>query len=161
MEPNRCVSSPEYPGTWNTWSYSKKAVRPDPPWNLLAETADLHAEMWCHPPATLAHLSPPNRCVLLSPPLSLSQRSTAHLRIGNTSESHDCPLCSRWQTTSSLGKTLSLGELARQRLQGIHGRRNDGATSAIFSARAADGAPSQGHRHAFCLPTDEDHDADA
>src|SRR6266516_4052454 len=37
------------PVRWNQWDYTK-ARPPDPPWNLLAETADLHAERWSDPP---------------------------------------------------------------------------------------------------------------
>jgi CRISPR-associated protein Csb2 len=55
-------------------------------------------------------------------------------------------------------ETLSLGELTRQYLQGIYGRHNDGATSAIFSGKTAEGTPLRDHRHAFYLPTDEDYD---
>ncbi|MEW5980206.1 MAG: type I-U CRISPR-associated protein Csb2 [Acidobacteriota bacterium] len=55
-------------------------------------------------------------------------------------------------------ETLSLGELARQYLQGIYGRLHQGAASPILSGRAADGSVIKGHRHAFYLPTDEDGD---
>src|SRR5438552_16423776 len=55
-------------------------------------------------------------------------------------------------------ETLSLGELARQYLQGIYGRLHQGAASAILSGKAPDGTTMKGHRHAFYLPTDENHD---
>jgi hypothetical protein len=41
-----------HPVAWEEWSYGRKAKRPDPPWNLLAETADLHAERWRDPPGS-------------------------------------------------------------------------------------------------------------
>jgi CRISPR-associated protein Csb2 len=55
-------------------------------------------------------------------------------------------------------ETLSLAELARQRLQGIYGKQNDGRTSMIFSGKTPEGLPLRDHRHAFYLPTDEDND---
>jgi CRISPR-associated protein Csb2 len=55
-------------------------------------------------------------------------------------------------------ETLSLAELARQRLQGIYGKQNDGATSVLFSGKTMDGVPLRDHRHAFYLPSDEDGD---
>jgi CRISPR-associated protein Csb2 len=39
------------PVRWNQWDYTR-ARHPDPPWNLLAETADLHAERWSDPPGS-------------------------------------------------------------------------------------------------------------
>src|SRR5665213_2884025 len=41
------------PATWNSWSFTdKKIVRPDPAWNLLAETSDLHLERWSDSPGS-------------------------------------------------------------------------------------------------------------
>lgn len=55
-------------------------------------------------------------------------------------------------------ETLSLGELARQYLQGIYGRLHRGTASPTLSGKAPDGRAMDGHRHAFYLPTDEDGD---
>lgn len=66
FDPGRvnCSSAPRSPGepvrvlaphpeTWNGWAFKdKKVVKPDPPWNLLAETADLHQERWSDPPGS-------------------------------------------------------------------------------------------------------------
>jgi CRISPR-associated protein Csb2 len=57
-----------------------------------------------------------------------------------------------------LQETLSLGELARRRLQGIYGRQNQGLSSDIFSGKTPEGTPLQDHGHAFYLPTNEDGD---
>ncbi len=39
------------PEKWSGWDFTdKKIVAPDPKWNLLAETADLHLERWSDPP---------------------------------------------------------------------------------------------------------------
>ena len=53
------------PTSWNQWGYGEKRARPDPPWNLLAQTADLHAERWSDPPGSrwLTYLCPFNAFV--------------------------------------------------------------------------------------------------
>lgn len=154
-EPVRVLAAD--PETWNTWSYSKK-VCPEPPWNLLAETADLHAERWSDPPGSrwLIYLRPTD-AFAVAPSLP-SQRSTVHPANRKTSGCTIVRYALDGTVLPLVQETLSLGELARKRLQGIYGRRNDGVISAIFSGKAADGTPLQGHRHAFYVPTDEDHD---
>jgi CRISPR-associated protein Csb2 len=154
-EPIRVLAAD--PQTWNTWSYSK-AVRPDPPWNLLAETADLHAERWSDPPGSrwLIYLRPTDAFAVA--PSLLSPRSRVCPANRRTSGCTIVRYALDGTVLPLVQETLSLGELVRQRLQGIYGRQNGGATSAIFSGKAADGTPLQGHRHAFYLPTDEDHD---
>lgn len=146
------------PETWQTWSYSTPAVHCDPPWNLLAETADLHAERWSDPPGArwLLYLRPTEAfAVAPSPPLQLSRTSR------RPPQGSGCTVV-RYALDGTVlplvQETLALGELARQRLQGIYGRQNGGASSTTFSGRTADGTPLQGHRHAFYLPTDEDQD---
>ena len=50
-EPVRVLSAD--PVAWNGWAFSDvNIVRPDPAWNLLAETADLHLERWSDPPGS-------------------------------------------------------------------------------------------------------------
>ena len=47
--------------TWNRWAFKdKNAVKPDPLWNLLADTADMHLERWSDPPGS--------RWVVYAPP---------------------------------------------------------------------------------------------
>jgi CRISPR-associated protein Csb2 len=155
-EPVRVLAAD--PQTWNTWSYRKQVVHHDPPWNLLAETADLHAERWSDPPGSrwLIYLRPTDAFAVT--PSFLSQRSRVCPAHQKTSGCTIVRYALDGTVLPLVQETLSLGELARQRLQGIYGRQNDGAPSAIFSGRAADGTPLQGHRHAFYLPTGEDQD---
>src|SRR5579883_106174 len=41
------------PHKWNAWTYrDKNIVKPNPLWNLLAETADMHQEKWSDPPGS-------------------------------------------------------------------------------------------------------------
>lgn len=155
------------PDTWDKWSYGKKIRRPNPPWNLLAETVDLHAERWSDPPGSrwLTYLRPadafavkPALSAIEGPVLNPSKRAAAQ-RAGRKARALTVARYALDSTVLPLvQETLSLGELARQYLQGIYGKHNNGTTSEIFSGKTADGVPLRDHRHAFYLPTDEDND---
>lgn len=54
--------------------------------------------------------------------------------------------------------TLEVSERARQALQSIYGRLDDGCASVLFSGRESNGLPLKGHRHAHYLPLDLDGD---
>jgi CRISPR-associated protein Csb2 len=138
------------PENWDKWNYKTRS-RPDPPWNLLAETADLHAERWSDPPGSrwLTYLRPDDAFAGKSAVRGALRKTNGITVVRYALDGTVLPL---------VQETLSLGELARQYLQGIYGRRNDGATSMIFSGKTPDGTPLQGHRHAFYLPSDEDND---
>jgi CRISPR-associated protein Csb2 len=140
-----------HPTAWREWSYGRKAKRPDPPWNLLAETADLHAERWSDPPGSrwVTYLRPAD-AFALQERRRRTERKARQLTVARYAlDGAVLPLAQ---------ETLALGELVRQYLQGIYGRQNGGAPSWIFSGKAADGGPLRDHRHAFYLPTDEDGD---
>jgi CRISPR-associated protein Csb2 len=148
-EPVRVLAAD--PDTWDKWSYGKKTGRPVPPWNLLAETADLHHERWSDPPGSrwLTYLRPADAFAVSGkrqrPLRQASGFTVARYALDGTV----LPL---------IQETLSLGELARRYLQGRYGKQTNGATSPIFSGKATDGTPLRDHRHAFYLPTDEDND---
>lgn len=147
-EPVRVLSA--HPVTWNAWHYGKRAKRSDPPWNLLAETADLHAERWSDPPGS-------RWLMYLRPADAFAVKGTR--RVARKTGSFTVARYALDGTVLPLvQETISLGELARQRLQGIYGRRNNGASSAMFSGKTLDGSPLRDHRHAFYLATDEDSD---
>jgi CRISPR-associated protein Csb2 len=148
MEPVRILGID--PDNWNNWNYKTRS-RPNPPWNLLAETADLHAERWSDPPGSrwLTYYRPTDVFAGKTMTGRASRKINRITVVRYALDGTVLPL---------VQETLSLGELARQRLQGIYGMQNDGATSAIFRGKTEDGIPLQGHRHAFYLPTDEDHD---
>jgi len=128
-----------------------KARRHDPPGNLLAETADLHAERWSDPPGSrwVAYLRPDDAFAVNAthPPTKRRSRSFSVARYAL--DGTVLPL---------LQGMLSLGEVARRRLQEIYGRQNHEVLSAIFSGKTPEGMPLQNHRHAFYIPTDEDSD---
>jgi len=140
------------PQNWNTWSYGRKARRPDPPWNLLAETADMHDERWSDPPGSrwVTYLRPADA---LTPPPPVRRRAApqaAHPRLLRFAL--DGPVL------PSVTETVYVAELARRRVQGIFGKLFEGATSPLFSGKRSDGTPMTEHLHAFFLPTDEDGD---
>jgi CRISPR-associated protein Csb2 len=147
-EPVRILSA--HPTTWDAWHYGRRARRPDPPWNLLAETADLHAERWSDPPGS-------RWLMYVRPADAFAVKETRH--VGRKTGPFTVARYALDGTVLPLvQETLSLGELARQRLQGIYGRRNSGASSEIFSGKTLGGSPLRDHRHAFYLATDEDGD---
>lgn len=135
---------------WNGWAYSRKARRPDPCWNLLAETADLHNERWSDPPGAkwLTYLRPTDAFAAQPRPrVSAAARRVAVARFALDG-----------QVVPLLAETLYVGEMARRYAQGTFGKLFHGESSPIFSGKSQTGQPSEGHRHAFYLPTDEDGD---
>jgi len=138
------------PTRWNQWDYIK-ARCPNPPWNLLAETADLHAERWSDPPGSrwVTYLRPAD-AFAVNAKHQQTKRGTRHFLVARYAiDGTVLPL---------LQETLSLAELGRHRLQGIYGRQNSGMSSVIFSGKTPEGVPLRDHRHAFYIPTDEDGD---
>lgn len=138
------------PVRWNQWDYTR-ATHPDPLWNLLAETADLHAERWSDPPGScwVTYLRPADAFAVSATHQQTKRRTRFFCVARYAIDVTVLPL---------LQETLSLGELARQRLQGIYGRQNNGMSSVIFSGKTQEGIPLRDHRHAFYIPTDEDGD---
>lgn len=55
-------------------------------------------------------------------------------------------------------ETVEVAELSRRSLMARYGRANAGKTSPLFSGKAPNGTPLEGHGHTFYLPTDEDGD---
>lgn len=139
--------------TWNTWAYGDDAHTPDPRWNLLAETADLHAEGWSDPPGSrwVTYLRPAQ--ALTPPPPARQRRPLA---------TEARPRLARFALDGVVlprtTETVYVAELARKRVQGIFGKLFEGMSSPRFSGKQADGSPGAEHRHAFFLPTDDDGD---
>jgi CRISPR-associated protein Csb2 len=145
-----CVLLP-HPIAWQEWSYGRKAKRLNPPWNMLAEAADVHAERWRDPPGSrwVTYLRPADAFAVQERRRRID-RKVGPLTVARYAfDGTVLPLAQ---------ETFALGELARQYLQGIYGRQNGGAPSWIFSGKATDGTPLRNHRHASFLPTDEDAD---
>ncbi|MBX7214778.1 MAG: type I-U CRISPR-associated protein Cas5/Cas6 [Thermoflexales bacterium] len=139
------------PATWNQWHYGRKTRQPDPPWNLLAETADLHAEGWSDPPGARWVTYARATDALASPPV-MRGRTRGVTKTSLVRVALDGPVL------PGVSETVYVAELARRRLQGIYGRQNNGASSTVFSGKGADGQPLDDHQHAFILPLDADGD---
>jgi CRISPR-associated protein Csb2 len=149
QEPVHVLMPP--PTAWKEWSYGRKAKPPYPLWNLLAETADLHAEHWSDPPSSrwITYLRPANAFAVQERQRRIERKARPLIVARCALDGVVLPL---------VQETLAPRELARQYLQGIYGRQNGGAPSAIFSGKAQDGVPLRDHCHAFYLPMDEDGD---
>lgn len=151
------------PQTWREWNYGAKAGKPNPQWNLLAETLDLHVERWSDPPGSkwLTYFRPrdafatrPTRQMATDEALWFEQwgasakqpPTMAYYALDSTVLPH-------------LTETVYVAEIARRYLQGYFGKRNERASSPTLSGKEADGTPrADGHAHAFYLPTDDDGD---
>jgi CRISPR-associated protein Csb2 len=139
------------PETWNRWSYVRRA-KPDPCWNLLAETVDLHAEGWSDPPGSqwVTYLRP-RQALTPPPPLRRISRQPAN-------SPHLLRFVLDGPVLPQVTETVYVAELARNRVQGIFGKLFDRASSPVLSGKLPDGTRLVEHRHAYFLPTDEDGD---
>ncbi len=135
--------------TWNHWSYQNDAYKPDPCWNILAETRDIHAEKWSRPPGSreVTYILKPD-----SDNRPLLRRRQPHKTMQVVRYTLDSPVL------PLITETVHVAEIARHYIQGIFGRKFHGAFSPVLSGKTIDGQPLAGHSHAFFLPTDEDGD---
>lgn len=145
------------PETWNGWAFTdKKIVAPDPNWNLLAETADLHLERWSDPPGAkwVTYSRPADSFAprpaprTVSPGDAKTEFVVARFVLDVSEGRRPLPLVT---------ETLALAEAVRSALMGIHFRRAN-CHSLMFSGKDANEKPFTTHDHAFYLPTDEDGD---
>jgi CRISPR-associated protein Csb2 len=159
------------PAAWNTWAFKdKKIVRPDPPWNLLAETIDLHLERWSDPPGSQwVNYARPADCFAPRPaprPVSRGDAKTdffvARFVLDVAEGRRPLPLVT---------ETVALAEAIRWQLGMEYARvvrsRNKGSdipsddprlTSPVIHGKDEHGNPARVHNHAFYLPSDEDGD---
>ena len=127
----------------------------DPDWHLCMETLALHQDKWSDPPGSLwVSYARPRHCFKIEPVRhALRSQTTRRLQVARFAlDSSVLPLVT---------ETLPVAESARLVLMGIYGRQfpaPDGARgrSPVFSGKAADGRPLEGHGHAYYLPTDEE-----
>jgi CRISPR-associated protein Csb2 len=157
--------------TWRGWAFTnKKIVRPDPPWNLLAETADLHLERWSDPPGSkwMTYARPAN-CFSPRPiprPVSSGDSKTAFIAarfVVDVTEGRR-PLPRVTETLSfaeeirgQLGREYA--RVVRYRHQSDESSRDDPRLfSPMIHGKDESGDPARSHNHAFFLPTDEDRD---
>lgn len=119
-------------------------------WPLCAGTAGLRKQKWSDPPGAVWHTYVRSLdCLSGGAPRSPAIRSHRFDVARFVLSSSVLPLVT---------ESLSIGEFARIRLQGIYGRQNDGATSEVLSGKRPDGTRVPHDDHAFFHPTDEDRD---
>jgi len=132
------------PAAWNLWSF-EGARLPDPPWNILAETADLHDERWSDPPGS--------RWVVYV-------RRSDCFEVASTSKpvrsSAALPNVARFVLDGSVlplvEETLAVAETMRRVLLRVCHPEN----CAVLSGKDPSGEPRlDNHEHAFYLPTAE------
>ena len=126
------------------------AVPPGKPpheWPLCAGTADLRDKRWSDPPGSrwLTYARPLD-CFAGMP---IKPRKASQPRYTVARFALDGPVL------PLVTETLSVGEFARQYLQGIYGRLNAGACSEVLSGKRTNGELLRNHRHAFFLPSAE------
>ncbi len=161
-ETTATVLIPE-PGAWDQWNYRPSVNRPDPAWNLLAESADVQAAGFEVPPGarwktydlpSTALMAEPARS---APPLKVrGQRTVARFLL----DGKVLPL-----VTDTLRLAEDAREGLRRRYRWVAGRQSEPGTavphSEVFSGKnapAPHGKPLKGHGHAYYLPSDEDRD---
>lgn len=135
--------------------FQRPAPPYDPDWHLCAETLWLQKERWSDPPGSrwVQYLRPRD-CFKIEPSPKTTSYSFRPQVVRFALDSTVLP---------RITETLPIAEAARRTLMGIFGRlfpNPDGSKgrSPILTGKDAQGRPLQGHRHAYYLPTDEDHD---
>jgi CRISPR-associated protein Csb2 len=159
------------PETWNGWSFKdRKIVPPDPKWNLLAETADLHLERWSDPPGSRwVSYSRPADCFAPRPaprPVSPGDAKTefivARFVLDVAEGRRPLPLVTETlplaeEVRRQLGREY--GRVVRGRSKGVEFAKDDPRLfSPIIHGKDEHGDPARSHDHAFYLTTDEDRD---
>ena len=155
---------------WRQWSFEGSTKKPDPVWNLLAETADLHAERWSDPPGsrwlTYSRRSDCFATKTSPPPARPGDEPTcytvARYAVDVSEGSRPLPLVT---------DTVPFAEAVRASLMGsyqrlMHRRKHGTARkpyreefrSETLSGKDGAGHYLKSHGHAFYLPTAEERD---
>jgi CRISPR-associated protein Csb2 len=161
-EPVRVLTAD--PQRWQAWDFTEKRIpRPDPLWNLLAETADIHQEKWSDPPGSKwVTYARPSDCFAPKPAAHryLSAQPSGFTTARYALDSKILPVVT---------DTLPLAEATRTELlrrcrsvlrrQGVDPDRSGLAQRwPAVVGKSPGGQPLRGHRHAFFVPADEDGD---
>ena len=161
-EPVR-VLAPD-PHKWQAWDFKDMKIRrPDPPWNLLAETADMHQEKWSDPPgsrwviyARPANCFAPKPSAHPNPPAAFARFTTARFAL-------DAPVLPLVRETLPVAEQARRSLLSKCKYLTLRATPNlsdadIGPLCPAFWGKDEQGHPRTGHQHAFFLPADEDGD---
>jgi CRISPR-associated protein Csb2 len=169
QEPVRVLAAD--PATWNEWAFtSKQVISPDPPWNLLAETADLHVERWSDPPGSkwVGYARASDSFAPRPAPRRVPRGDektefiVARFVLDAAEGRRPLPLVTETlpfaeEVRRQLGREYARS--VRRRLRGSEIDRDDPRLfSATIYGKDDSGKPARSHNHAFYLPTDEDGD---
>jgi CRISPR-associated protein Csb2 len=167
-EPVRVLTAD--PATWNGWAFGGKIPHPNPKWNLLAETADLHQERWSDPPGSkwVTYFRPAD-CFAprpsprpVAPGDAKSDFTVARFVLDVAEGRRPLPLVTQTlpfaeEIRRELGRMYV--QVIRERNGGVEIAWDDPRTlSPILHGKDATGEMARSHSHAFYLPTDEDRD---
>lgn len=166
-EPVRVLTAD--PETWTAWSFSdRRIVPPNPRWNLLAETADLHLERWSDPPGSRwVTYSRPTDC--FSPRPGPRPKLPGDVKTDFVAARFVLDVAEGRRPLPLVTDTLPLAEEVRRQVgreycRVVRQRDNsipDGdlrLCSPVLHGKDENGAPAASHDHAFYLPSDEDRD---
>jgi CRISPR-associated protein Csb2 len=149
---------------WKKWSFGPATKKPVPVWNLLAETADLHAEKWSDPPGSrwLTYSRRADCFTLKPPPVpprpgeERTRFTVARFVVDAAEGRRPLPLVTDTVPFAEAARTSLLrcfGRLSRQKYGADHE-----PYSANLSGKDSEGHYLKSHRHAFYLPTAEERD---
>jgi CRISPR-associated protein Csb2 len=154
---------------WQVWSL-KTRTPPSPPWNLLAETADLHAEKWSDPPGSRWVTYARRADCFAAKPIGRQPR-TIKERTRFTIARFIVDVAEGRRPLPLLTVAVPFAEATRASLMGcfqrlLHRRKYGTARkpyqeefrSETLSGKLEDGAYLKSHDHAFYLPTAEERD---
>ncbi len=135
----------------------KRTAEPyDPDWHLCAETLWLHRERWSDPPGSRwVSYARRRDCFKVRPVVPPRPSAAPAFQVARFAlDSAVLPLVT---------DTLRVAEDARRNLMFHFGAVTKAAAgekgrSEVFAGKDSEGAPLEGHQHAYFLPTDEDAD---
>jgi len=159
------------PETWKgPYAFTdKKIVRPEPQWNLLAETADLHLERWSDPPGA-KWVTYARRADCFAPRPTTRPVSKGDAKTDFIAARYVLDVAEGRRPLPLVTETLPFAEAVRKHLgwqyrdvireqQGAGFASDDPSWfSPILYGKDDEGNPAKSHGHAFYLPTDEDRD---
>ena len=159
------------PATWNKWAFKdKKIIRPDPLWNLLAETADLHLERWSDPPGS-KWVDYARRADCFAPRPAPRPSSPGDAKTDYIAARFVIDVAEGRRPLPLVTETLPFAEEVRRQLGIEYARiirnRHKGSEipkddprllSPVIYGKDESGDPARSHNHAFYLPSDEDKD---
>lgn len=149
------------PASWSAWDYSKAVRRPDPPWNLLAESDDVIRGGWTFPPGCRweTYSQPPAEVGPIRQAGSSGCRTPRHSVARFVLDGPVLPL-----VTDTVRVAEAFRHRALARFQQCRHRREFGTArkpyrgvfrSESLSGKDATGKCLQSHGHAYYLPSAE------